>query len=86
AYCILEFHTTKSVTVVERHFRTQYQKDPPNKKTIRTWYARFSTIASPIKPTELSSVSNENVERIREAFVRSPRKSTVQLSRELVAL
>jgi len=34
-YCVLEYHTSKSVVTVQRGFRAKYAKDPPTDKTIR---------------------------------------------------
>ena len=33
-FCVLEYHTSKSVVTVQRAFRTKYAKDPPTDKTI----------------------------------------------------
>jgi hypothetical protein len=38
SFCMLEYHTSKSVVTVQRAFRAKYAKDPPTDKTIRAWY------------------------------------------------
>jgi hypothetical protein len=38
SFCVLEYHTNKSVVTVQRAFRAKYAKDPPTDKTIRAWY------------------------------------------------
>jgi len=38
SFCVLEYHTSKSVITVQRAFRAKYAKDPPTDKTIRAWY------------------------------------------------
>jgi hypothetical protein len=35
SFCVLEYHTSKSVVTVQRAFRVKYGKDPPTDKTIR---------------------------------------------------
>ena len=41
-FCVLEYHTSKSVVTVQRAFRAKYVKDPPTDKTIRAWYKPFT--------------------------------------------
>jgi hypothetical protein len=41
-FCVLEYHTSKSVATVQRAFCAKYAKDPPTDKTIRAWYKQFS--------------------------------------------
>jgi len=33
SFCVLEYHTSKSVFTVKRAFRAKYAKDPPTEKT-----------------------------------------------------
>jgi hypothetical protein len=33
SFCVLEYHTSRSVVAVERVFRAKYAKDPPTDKT-----------------------------------------------------
>jgi hypothetical protein len=51
-FCVLEYHTTKSVVTVQSAFRVleyhttnvqraKYAKDPPTDKTIRAWYKQL---------------------------------------------
>jgi hypothetical protein len=35
SFCVLEYHTSKSVVSVQRAFRAKYVKDPPTDKTLR---------------------------------------------------
>ena len=42
SFCVLEYHTSKSVVTVQRALRAKYAKDPPIDKTIRTWYKQFT--------------------------------------------
>ncbi|KDR17427.1 CUG-BP- and ETR-3-like factor 2 [Zootermopsis nevadensis] len=41
ARCVLWFEETKSATMVQRNFRTQYGKDPPSRPTIYSWHKNF---------------------------------------------
>jgi len=42
SFCVLEYHTSKSVVTVQRAFRAKYAKDLPTDKTIRAWYKQFT--------------------------------------------
>jgi len=42
SFCVLEYHTSKSVVTVQRAFRAKYAQDPPTDKTIRAWYKQFT--------------------------------------------
>jgi len=42
SFCVLEYHTSKSVVAVQRPFRAKYAKEPPTDKTIRAWYKQFT--------------------------------------------
>ena len=85
AFCVLTFHECLSVTIVQRQFRTKFGKQPPSDNTIRRWYAEFQDTGCVCKrkSTGRPSVTEEQVEQVRQAFVTSPRKSTVRGSREL---
>jgi hypothetical protein len=41
-FCVLEYHTSKSVVTVQRAFRTKCAKDLPTDKTIHAWYKQFT--------------------------------------------
>ena len=43
-FCVLEYHTSKSVVTVQRAFRAKYAKDPPTDQTIRAWYKQFAAV------------------------------------------
>jgi len=42
SFCMLEYHTSKSVVIVRRAFLAKYAKEPPTDKTIRAWYKQFT--------------------------------------------
>ena len=41
SFCVLEYHTSKSVVTVQRAFRAKYAKNLPTDKTVRAWYKQF---------------------------------------------
>jgi hypothetical protein len=44
SFCMLEYHTSKSVVTVQSEFRAKYAKDAPTDKTVRVWYKQFTLI------------------------------------------
>jgi hypothetical protein len=42
SFCVLEYHTYKSVVTVQSAFCSKYAKDPPTDKTICVWYKQFT--------------------------------------------
>jgi hypothetical protein len=42
SFCVLEYHTCKSVVNVQSAFHAKYAKDPPADKIIRAWYKQFT--------------------------------------------
>ena len=84
AFCVLQFAKCESIVIVQRRFRTQYHKDPPTDKQIRTWYNNFEHTGS-LSAGKLigrPSISVVDVERVREEFTRSPQKSTHRAGEE----
>jgi hypothetical protein len=41
AFCVLQFHVSRSVLTVQREFRTRFRKEPPAKNSIRSWYDKL---------------------------------------------
>jgi hypothetical protein len=41
-FCVLEYHTSKSVVTVHCAFCAKYTKDPPTDKIIYAWYKQFT--------------------------------------------
>ncbi|KAJ4425647.1 hypothetical protein ANN_27843, partial [Periplaneta americana] len=84
--CVFWFHETESLTTVQRKFRTQYRKHPPRRSKIYSWHRTFVENScsvrhgkSPVRPR----ISDAVAEQVRENFIRSPRKSTRDASREI---
>jgi hypothetical protein len=77
--CLLWLAELQSLMAVQRRFRTQYGCQPPTRKSIRFWDNKLMTTGDllRVKSYGKTRISEENVNRIREAFQRSPRKSMV---------
>jgi len=84
-WCVLEFHKTHSVVTVQRAFKRKFNVDPPTNKPILKLYRNFierGCICDQRKGhSGRQSVSEQVVDRVREFFFRSPRKSTRRASR-----
>ena len=63
SFCVLEYHTSKSVVIVQRAFRAKHAKDPPKDKTIRAWYKQFTETVCHCKQKApmLTCVSGKNL-------------------------
>lgn len=85
AQCVLWYAEFKSPVLVQRNFRRTYRQDPPTDKTIVRWFNQFKETGSvdikksPGRPR----TSEEDVERLRQSCVRSPKKSIARRSLEL---
>jgi hypothetical protein len=78
SFCVLEYHTSKSVVTVQRAFRANYAKDPPIDKTIRAWYKQFTKTGCMHKQKSSGRplTAEDDVERVGAIFLHSPKKST----------
>jgi len=79
AFCVLQFVKHESVVSVQRAFQWQFNSDPPSANSIRRWYQQFQTTGclSKGKSAGRPRVSEESVERVRQTFLRSPKKSNI---------
>ena len=77
SFCVLEYHTSKSVVTVQRAFRAKYAKDPPTDKTIRAWYKQFTETGCLCKQKSSGRplTAEDEVEWVRPSFLHSPKKS-----------
>jgi len=81
---VLRFEVSRSVITMQREFRARFKKDAPHRNNITRWYRQFVETRclckgkSPGRP----HVSDDNIERVREAFQRSPRKSVARAKKE----
>jgi transposase len=85
AQCVEWFIETKSDVVVQRRFRTRYNRNPPSRPTIRAWYYKFMNTGSlnHKRGNGRPRVSDEDVRRVQQSFVNDPKKSTRSAAREL---
>ena len=42
SFCVLEYHTNKSVVTVQSAFRAKYAKDPATENAISAWFKQFT--------------------------------------------
>lgn len=85
AKCVLWFNESKSATQVQRTFRNVYHQDPPTRQSIYRWMKQFKDTGSVAKKKSPGRppTSVENVQRVKQAFERSPRQSVRRAAREL---
>jgi hypothetical protein len=83
--CAFWFFETESVIKIQRRYRTQFGTDPPSDNDIRRWLQQFLGTGSVLrrKGEGRPSTSQENVNRMQEAFSRSTQKSTRRASLQL---
>jgi hypothetical protein len=86
SFCVLEYHTSKSVITVQRAFRAKHTKDPPTDETIRAWYKQFTETGCLCmqKSSGRPLTAEDDVERVRAGFLHSPKKSTGSAAKELL--
>ena len=85
SFCVLEYHTSKSMVTVQRAFRAKYAKDPPTDKTIRAWYKQFTETECLCKQKSCGRplTAEDDVKRVRPSFLHSPKKTTGTAAKEL---
>jgi len=85
AFCVLCFEVYRSVITVQCEFRAWFRKDAPCRNNVTRWYRRFVETGCLCKGSSSGQprVSDDNTERVHEAFLRSPHKSVTRASREL---
>ncbi|GFX59139.1 DUF4817 domain-containing protein [Trichonephila clavipes] len=72
AYYVFEYAKTSSVTLVQRHFRTKFRKEPPHRHNISRWVKQFQDTGCLCKNKSpgRKETKPEVVERIRDSFLR----------------
>ena len=72
SFCVLEYHTSKSVVTVPRTFRAKYTKEPPTDETIRAWYKQFTETGCLRKQKSSGRplTAEDDVERVWASFLR----------------
>ena len=77
AQCVSWFIETKSDVQTRQNYRSKYGRDPPSRPSIRLWHKK-SMETGTVFDTRRGGrprASEENIERVRQAFQRSPMKS-----------
>ena len=85
AQCVSWFIETKSDVQTQRNYRSKYGRDPPSRPSIHLWHKKFMETGT-VFDTRRSGrprTSEENIERVRQAFQRSPMKSIHTVARQL---
>ena len=85
-FCVLEYHTSKSVVTVQRAFHAKYTKDPPTDKTIHAWYRQFTETGCLCKQKSSGRplTAEDDTEWVQASFLHSPKKSMGNASKELL--
>jgi hypothetical protein len=67
SFCVLKYHTSKSVVTVQCAFCAKYAKDPPTDKTIRAWYKQFTETGClrKQKSSGHALTAEDDIERVR---------------------
>ena len=83
--CVSWFIETKLDVQTQRRYRTKNGKDPPSRSSIRRWHKKFMETGSVLDAVRSGRprTSADNIERVRQAFSRSPIKSIRIAAREL---
>ena len=79
------FIETKSDVQIQRNYRSKYGRDPPSRPSIRLWHKKFMETRT-VFDTRRSGrprTSEEDIERVRQAFQRSSMKSIRTAARQL---
>jgi hypothetical protein len=85
ASCVLRFEVSRSVITVQREFLARFKNYAPHKNNVTRWYRQFvetGCLGKGRSPGRLP-VSDDNTERVSEAFQRSARKSVARANMEL---
>ena len=84
-FCVLQYHTSKSVVTVQRGFRAKYAINRPTEKTILSWYKQFTKTGCVWKQKSSGRplTAEDDVEWVRANFLHSPKKSTGTAAEDL---
>jgi hypothetical protein len=86
-FCVLEYHTSKSVVTVQRAFCAKYAKGPPTDKTICAWYKQSTETGCLCKQKSSGRpLTAKDDEQVRASFLHSPKKSMAAAAKELSML
>ncbi len=85
AQCFLWYHETNSPITVQRKLSKEYERPPPDYKSIVAWYTKFKETGSVVSRSRTGQppLSEERFAAVQLAFLRRPAQSTRCASREL---
>ena len=85
AQCVSWFIETKSDVLTQRNYRSKYGRDPPSRLSIHLWHKKFMETGTVFdaRRSGRPRTSEENIERVGQAFQRSPMKSIRTAARQL---
>ena len=85
AQCVSWFIETKSDMQAQRNFRRKYGRKPPARSTIRAWHKKFmeTGILLQRKGAGRLQISEKEIESVRVAYTKCPRKSIRWASTQL---
>ena len=85
AQCVSWFVETKSDMQTQRNYRIKYGRHPSSRPSIRAWHRKFMETGTVLDKGRSGrpKISDENIDRVREAFARSPTKSIRTAARQL---
>ncbi|VVC37581.1 Protein of unknown function DUF4817,Domain of unknown function DUF4371 [Cinara cedri] len=83
SFCVQRFNKCESAITVQRDFRRTYGTEAPTAQSIRRWHQTFQESLCAQKRSGRPRTSDENIERVRQSFVRTPQKSTRRAGLEL---
>jgi hypothetical protein len=75
---VLRFEVSRSVITVQHEFRARFRNEAPHKNNVTRWYRQFADTWC--RSTGRPRVSDDNIERVRQEFQRSPCKSVARAS------
>ena len=83
ALCVSWFIETKSDIQAQRNFGRMYRRKPHARPTIRAWHKKFMETDSVLqkKGAGPPQISEEEIESVRVAYTKTPRKSFAGLLR-----
>jgi hypothetical protein len=79
------FEVSRYVITMQSEFRARFRKYAPHNNIVTRRYRQFVVTGCLCKGRSLGlpRVSDDSIERVREAFQQSPRKSVARASKEL---
>ena len=80
AQCVAWYKETKLESQVQQNVKTRYARNPPTRATIKAWHKQFMEMGNVLhqKRAGRPSTSQEDVERVSQAFLTESNKNSSQ--------